>query len=89
MGERQVTITGLNIADQRKAPSDAAADEYLTLNEVAVRYRTTPATVRYWRHIGYGPKGAKVGTRVLYPRAEIERFDRALAERASGSSGVA
>jgi transposase-like protein len=88
MEERQATITGLNIADQRRAASDAIA-EYLTLNEVAARYRTTPATVRYWRHIGYGPNGAKVGTRVLYPRAEVQRFDRELAERAAGSTGVA
>ena len=51
---------------------------YLTLPEIAERYRTTEATVRYWRHIGFGPKGIKMGTRVLYPRAEVERFDREL-----------
>lgn len=54
--------------------------EYLTLPEVAEHYRTTEGTVRYWRHTGYGPKGVKIGTRVLYPRAEIKRFDRQLAE---------
>jgi hypothetical protein len=52
--------------------------EYLTLPEVAKHYRTTEGTVRYWRHIGYGPRGVKLGTRVLYPRAEIGRFDREL-----------
>jgi len=55
--------------------------EYLTLPEVAEHYRTTEATVRYWRHRGYGPKGAKLGARVLYPREEIARFDRELAEQ--------
>jgi DNA-binding transcriptional MerR regulator len=50
----------------------------LTTAEVAERYRTAEATVRYWRHIGYGPKGVKVGRRVLYPVAEIERFDASL-----------
>lgn len=55
---------------------------YLTLPEVAEHYRTTEATVRYWRQTGYGPKGVKIGTRVLYPRAEIERFDRQLAVQA-------
>ncbi len=39
--------------------------EYLTLPEVAERYRTPEATVRYWRSTGYGPKGARVGARVL------------------------
>jgi hypothetical protein len=55
---------------------------YLTLLEVADRYRTTEAVVRYWRHTGYGPKGVRVGRRVLYPQAEIERFDRELRTRA-------
>ena len=52
--------------------------DYLTLTEVAERYRTTEATVRYWRRNGDGPKGVKLGTRVLYPRAAIEQFDREL-----------
>lgn len=60
--------------------------EYLTLPEVAEHYRTTEGTVRYWRHTGYGPRGIKLGTRVLYPRAEIRRFDAALAA-AAGSPG--
>ena len=51
---------------------------FLTVPEVAEHYRTTAGTVRYWRHHGYGPKGVKLGTRVLYPRAEIERFDAEL-----------
>jgi hypothetical protein len=53
-------------------------DAYFTLAEIVERYRSTENTVRYWRHIGYGPKGVKVGNRVLYPRAEVERFDREL-----------
>jgi Helix-turn-helix domain len=60
----------------------AQTPEYLTLPEVAEHYRTTEATVRYWRHNGYGPKGVRLGTRVLYPRAEVERFDRHLADQA-------
>jgi hypothetical protein len=48
---------------------------YLTLTEVAERYRKTPATIRYWRHTGYGPKGVRVGTTVLYPQDEIDKFD--------------
>ena len=62
--------------------------EYLTLPEVAEHYRTTEGTVRYWRHCGYGPRGIKLGTRVLFPRAEVERFDRELAERAGAASAA-
>jgi predicted DNA-binding transcriptional regulator AlpA len=63
--------------------------EYLTVPEVAEHYRTSEGTVRYWRHISYGPKGVKLGTRVLYPRAEIERFDRELAQAAGASVATA
>jgi hypothetical protein len=52
--------------------------DYFTLPEIAERYRTTEATVRYWRHVGYGPEGIKIGTRVLYPRDRVEAFDRKL-----------
>lgn len=55
---------------------------YFTTSEVASRYRTAPSTVRYWRHIGYGPKGVKVGRRVLYAEDELRRFDEHLAGRA-------
>ncbi|MGC5007441.1 helix-turn-helix transcriptional regulator [Streptomyces sp. DT203] len=54
---------------------------YLTTAEVAQRYRTAQATVRYWRHIGYGPKGVKVGRRVLYAESEVCRFDKQLTEQ--------
>lgn len=52
---------------------------YLT-DELAERYRTSPATVRYWRHINYGPKGIKVDRKVLYPAAEVERFEAEIAD---------
>lgn len=61
---------------------------YLTLPEVAEHYRTNEGTVRYWRHTGYGPKGARLGTRVVYPMAEIEQFDRELAEQARGGDAA-
>jgi len=53
-------------------------EQLLTTNEVAELSRTSPATVRYWRHIGYGPRGRKVGRRVLYERSEVESFWEAL-----------
>lgn len=62
------------------------AIEYLTTKDVATRYRTAPSTVRYWRHIGYGPKGIKVGRRILYSPAEIQRFEDELAERGAKES---
>jgi hypothetical protein len=56
--------------------------DYFTVAEVAERYRTTEATVRYWRYLGTGPKGVKLGTHVLYPRENVEAFDTELRARA-------
>ena len=48
--------------------------EYLTTEEVATKLRTMPETVRYWRHVGKGPKSFKVGRRVLYAVEDVEAF---------------
>lgn len=53
-------------------------EQLLTTDEVADLYRTSPATVRYWRHTGYGPPGRKVGRRVLYARGDVEAFWQSL-----------
>jgi hypothetical protein len=60
--------------------------DWLTLPEMAAHYRIPEATARYWRHCDSGPKGVKVGTRVLYHRSEIERFDRELAAQADAAT---
>ncbi|MFI7618040.1 helix-turn-helix transcriptional regulator [Nonomuraea terrae] len=51
-------------------------DSFLTTAEVAARFRTSPSTVRYWRHIGAGPRGTKFGTKVLYRESEVQRWER-------------
>ncbi len=45
--------------------------DYITTDEFAALARTNPATVRYWRHIGHGPRGFKLGRRVLYTESEV------------------
>ncbi|PJM98099.1 DNA-binding protein [Streptomyces sp. CB01201] len=59
-------------------PLPKLATRYLTTADVAERYRTAASTVRYWRHIGYGPKGVKVGRRVLYTEASLALFEQQL-----------
>lgn len=44
---------------------------YLTTVEVAAIVRSPAETVRYWRHIGTGPKSFKLGRRVLYDEADV------------------
>lgn len=47
---------------------------YLTTEEVAEIMRTPAETVRYWRHVGKGPRSFKLGRRVLYASDDVEAF---------------
>ena len=50
-------------------------DEHLlTTDEVATYFRTVPGTVRYWRHVGKGPRSLKVGRRVLYRESDVKAW---------------
>jgi predicted DNA-binding transcriptional regulator AlpA len=48
--------------------------KYIDTNEFADLLRRSPETVRYWRHVGIGPKPFKLGRKVLYVRAEVEQW---------------
>jgi excisionase family DNA binding protein len=50
--------------------------KYLTTAEVAEMLRTPSETVRYWRHVGKGPRSFKFpgGRRVLYALEDVEAF---------------
>lgn len=63
--------------------------EYLTTSEVADLFRASPETVRYWRHIGTGPKSFKLGRRVLYAREDVEAYAREAREKADMGRGSA
>lgn len=55
-------------------PVGEALPRFLTTQELAAHLRTPPETVRFWRHVGKGPKSFKVGRRVLYAREDVEAF---------------
>lgn len=63
-------------------------DDYLTTEEVAALLRTTPQTVRYWRHVGKGPQSFKVGRRVLYARVDVEAWVAAARAREAASASA-
>lgn len=49
-------------------------DDLLTIDEVAEMLRIPVATLRYWRHLGEGPQGFKVGRRVVYWRHAVRHW---------------
>jgi hypothetical protein len=55
------STTGAAFFLRRSGPGRHADDEAIA--EYAQLARTSPETIRYWRHIGKGPRGFKVGRR--------------------------
>ena len=71
-------MTSTYRADPKGAPRPD--DELLTMAEVADLVRVPVATLRYWRHLGCGPRSIKIGRHVRYWRADLLRW---LAEQTS------
>lgn len=60
---------------QAPASTHDAVGELMTSAEVANLIRIPTATLRYWRHIGVGPRSFKMGPRrVLYRREDIQAW---------------
>ena len=48
--------------------------ELLTIAEAAELVRAPVATLRYWRHLGTGPRSFRLGRRVLYRRDDLHNW---------------
>ncbi|MCW3040109.1 MAG: Transcriptional regulator, MerR family [Solirubrobacterales bacterium] len=57
----------------RDHPAESAS-ELLTIAEAAQLLRAPVATLRYWRHLGTGPRSFRLGRRVLYRRDDLHTF---------------
>mgnify|MGYP002355399842 CR=1 FL=1 len=42
--------------------------------EVSAKCRVPEPTLRWWRHVGTGPKSFRLGRRVVYKRADVEAW---------------
>ncbi|WP_409332602.1 helix-turn-helix transcriptional regulator [Trujillonella humicola] len=51
-----------------------SGNDLITLAETAAYLRTPVATLRYWRHLGIGPAGFRLGRRVFYRRGDVDRW---------------
>lgn len=50
-------------------------EQFLTIEDVADRYKVSPWTVRKWRAQSNGPKGIRLGRHVRYPLSECEKWE--------------
>ncbi|WP_151081426.1 helix-turn-helix transcriptional regulator [Nocardioides cynanchi] len=46
-------------------------DHLLRIGEVAEQTGIPENTLRYWRHVGTGPKSAKLGRRIVYREVDV------------------
>jgi predicted DNA-binding transcriptional regulator AlpA len=72
--------------DPTNRPSTNLGDEMLSLQEACAFLRIPEGTLRYWRHLGTGPRSFKLGRHVRYWRADLllwltEQTDRAQDQR--------
>ncbi|GAA5021114.1 hypothetical protein GCM10023258_10210 [Terrabacter aeriphilus] len=73
--------------DKLSAPVEGAL-KFMTTTEVAALCRTSPESVRWWRHVGRGPKSFRVGRRVLYETNEVWSWLEELKDREALEAGM-
>jgi len=59
---------------------------YMTTAELAALVRAPESTVRFWRHRNVGPRGVRIGKRVLYLESDVLAW---LDEQTTGSRPAA
>jgi predicted DNA-binding transcriptional regulator AlpA len=52
----------------------STADRLLITDEASEMMRTPVATLAYWRHVGTGPRSAKIGRRVVYRESDVRAW---------------
>ena len=62
--------------------------ELLTITEAAQLTRTPVATLRYWRHLGIGPRSFRIGRRVMYRTVEVRDWIDAQADQRAGEKAT-
>lgn len=48
----------------------------LSLRQTADSLGIPESTLRYWRYLGKGPQGARIGRRVMFRETDVEAFKR-------------
>lgn len=60
-----------NLTNPDRRPGSSPGGEMLTLQEACRFLRVPEGTLRYWRHLGSGPRSFKVGRHVRYWRNDL------------------
>jgi len=68
------------LMDVKPRAGESGIERLLTIEDVADWIRTTPAAIHTQRYRGAGPRGVRVGKRILFRRADVEDWLDARAE---------
>jgi Helix-turn-helix domain len=60
-----------NLTNLSRRPGPNPGDEMLALQEACRFLRVPEGTLRYWRHLGSGPRSFKIGRHVRYWRTDL------------------
>jgi hypothetical protein len=60
-----------NLTNPGRRPGPNPGEEMLTLQETCRFLRVPEGTLRYWRHLGSGPRSFKIGRHVRYWRTDL------------------
>jgi excisionase family DNA binding protein len=63
---------------------DNGPSEFLTVEELAERWRTTPGGIHNMRHRGRAPRAHRLGKRVLFRRDDVAVFEASRADAVRG-----
>jgi len=55
-------------------PDTGREPDLLSITEAAELVRAPVATLRYWRHLGTGPRSFRLGRRVLYRADDLRSW---------------
>lgn len=65
--------------------NNGEVEVYLDTREVAKTINVPESTVRYWRHLGVGPQGIRLGKHVRYRASDLNQWINA---RAAGTGAA-
>ena len=77
-------MTASPINPNKRHTATNPGDEMLTLQEAGRFLRIPEGTLRYWRHLGAGPRSFKIGRHVRYWRTDLVLWLTEQTNRAQG-----
>jgi excisionase family DNA binding protein len=64
-------------------------ERLLTMRDISKQTGIPEGTLRYWRHLGEGPPGYKIGRRVCFPESQVQAWFDQMTKSQDAADGAA